>query len=51
MTEPFFEAIEDGEWNACVGVQGTAFAYVDGYLEAARILAAAVIDDELMGMR
>jgi hypothetical protein len=51
MTDPFFETIEDGEWNACVGVQGTAFAYVDGYLEAARILAATVIDDELMGSR
>jgi len=51
MIDPFFETIEDGEWNACVGVQGTAFAYVDGYLEAARILAATVIDDGLMGSR
>lgn len=51
MTDPFFEVIHDGEWNACVGVQGSETNYVDGYLEAARILADRVIEGNLMGSR
>ncbi|WP_262267342.1 MULTISPECIES: DUF3775 domain-containing protein [Microvirga] len=49
--DPFFEVIADGEWNACVGVQGNALNYVDGYLEAARELIAAVIDKRLFASR
>lgn len=49
--DPFFETIHDSEWNACVGVQGSALNYVDGYLEAARELIAAVIDKRLMASR
>jgi len=49
--DPFFETIHDGEWNACVGIQGDAENYVDGYLEAAQELAAAVIDRRLMARR
>lgn len=49
--DPFFEKIPDGEWNACVGVQGDVENYVDGYLEAAEELAAAVIDRRLMASR
>ena len=30
--DPFFETIHDSQWNACVGVQGSALNYVDGYL-------------------
>lgn len=42
--DPFFEVIRGGQWNACIGKQGTAENYVDGYIEAALELAAAVID-------
>jgi hypothetical protein len=49
--DPFFETIHDGEWNACVGIQGDAENYVDGYLEAALELAAAVIDKRLIASR
>lgn len=49
MPDPFFEPIRDGQWNACVGKQGDALNYVDGYLEAAKILADAVIDQNLRG--
>lgn len=49
--DPFFEIIPDGEWNACVGRQGDALNYVDGYLEAARELVAAVIDKHLYASR
>lgn len=49
--DPFFETIHDGDWNACVGIQGGVENYVDGYLEAALELAAAVIDKRLMASR
>lgn len=49
--DPFFETIFDGEWNACVGPQGGAENYVDGYLEASLELIAAVIDKRLMASR
>ena len=49
--DPFFAVIRDGQWNACIGVQGDEQDYVDGYLEAALVLAAAVIDKEMMGSR
>lgn len=49
--DPFFQMIPDGLWNACVGVQGSDEAYVDGYLEAARELVAAVLDKKMVGSR
>ncbi len=49
--DPFFEIIRDGEWNACIGVQGDEQNYMDGYLEAAQELVAAVIDKKMMGSR
>jgi len=49
--DPFFEVIGGGEWNACVGIQGTAENYVDGYIEAALELASAVIDKRLVASR
>jgi hypothetical protein len=51
MADPFFENIHDGEWNACIGVQGEALNYVEGYLEAAQILVDTVIEKRLMGSR
>ncbi len=49
--DPFFEEIHDGEWNACIGTQGDAENYVDGYIEAALELAAAVLDKRLYASR
>ena len=49
--DPFFEVIPDGLWNACIGVQGSEEDYVDGYLEAARELVAAVLDKRMFGSR
>ncbi|AOX16692.1 hypothetical protein A0U89_05615 [Kozakia baliensis] len=45
MIDPFFELAPDGEWNACVGSQGSEEAYVDGYIEAAITLVSAVVDN------
>jgi hypothetical protein len=49
--DPFFKQILDGEWNACIGVQADAQDYMDGFIEAARVLIGAVIDTPLMGSR
>lgn len=49
--DPFFEVVHDGEWNACVGVQGSEINYVEGYLDGARMLADAVIDGKMLGKR
>jgi hypothetical protein len=51
VIDPFFEVIYDGEWNACVGIQGDPEAYVDGYMEAALELASAVIDKRMYASR
>lgn len=49
--DPFFEFMPDAQWNACVGKQGSEQNYVDGYLEAAQELVAAVIDKRLYASR
>jgi hypothetical protein len=49
--DPFFQIVHDGEWNACVGIQGDAENYVDGYIEAAQELVAAVIDKRMVASR
>ncbi|MET3414353.1 hypothetical protein [Methylobacterium sp. 1030] len=51
MSDPFFEQISDGQWNACVGSQGAEENYVDGYIEAAIELALAVIDKKMYSSR
>lgn len=51
MRDPFFERINDGEWNACVGIQGFELNYVEGFLDAAAIVADALIDGEMTGSR
>jgi hypothetical protein len=51
LADPFFELIADGEGNACVGKQGDALNYVEGYVEAAQLLVAAVLDGRLYGSR
>lgn len=49
--DPFFELGGDFQWNAYVGRQSDATAYADGYMEAALLMANAVIDGRLMGSR
>ncbi len=49
--DPFFEVIHDGQWNACVGIQGDEQNYIDGYIEAALELVTAVMEKELIGSR
>ena len=49
--DPFFEIFHDGQWNACIGIQGNEQNYVDGYIEAALELASAVLDKELVASR
>ena len=49
--DPFFHVVPDGQWNACVGIQGSAENYVDGYTEAALELVTAVIDKRLYASR
>lgn len=51
MRDPFFERINDGEWNACVGIQGFELNYVEGFLDAAVIVADALVDGEMTGSR
>src|SRR4051812_42217787 len=49
--DPFFKRRLDTHWNACIGRQGDEENYVDGYIEAARELVAAVIDRRQHGKR
>ena len=49
--DPFFEKIFGGDWNACVGIQGSELNYLDGYLEAAEELVSAVIEKNLVASR
>ncbi len=49
--DPFFQIVHDGQWNACVGIQGSAENYVDGYIEAALELVSGVIDKRMVASR
>jgi 5S rRNA maturation endonuclease (ribonuclease M5) len=49
--DPFFKRHPNSTWNACIGVQGDEEYYLDGYIEAAIELAAAVIDKGMFGKR
>lgn len=49
--DPFFALGRDFQWNAYVGRQSDETAYADGYMEAALLLANAVIDGAMMGSR
>lgn len=51
MPDPFFEELNDGQWNALVGRQGYELNYVDGYIQAALELANAILDRRLYGRR
>ncbi|MCP9759184.1 hypothetical protein EGI20_07655 [Aquitalea sp. S1-19] len=45
--DPFFRWSEDSEWNACIGPQGHEENYIDGYMEAATLLANSVVEQKL----
>jgi hypothetical protein len=49
--DPFFKRVSDANWNACIGKQGHEENYLDGYIEAAMELAAAVIDKRMFAKR
>jgi hypothetical protein len=51
LEDPFFALVADTQWNACVGKQGSAENYVDGYLEAAQVLISTLISSRMMGSR
>lgn len=49
--DPFFQVINDGEWNATLGQQGDVENYLDGYIDAAIELADAIFEKDLHGKR
>lgn len=49
--DPFFSIPYDTTWNACIGPQGNEENYVDGYVDAALLLASLVIEKEMMVAR
>ncbi len=50
-SDPFFYLPRDSTWNACIGVQGDALNYVEGYLEAAIELADTLLEKKLYAKR
>lgn len=44
LADPFFLQTKNKEWNACIGNQGKAIYYVDGYIDAALALVCGIID-------
>lgn len=51
ISDPFFEVLHDGDWNACIGKQGEEINYVEGYLDAAQLLVDTLIEKKLFGSR
>jgi len=49
--DPFFKRRLGTHWNACIGRQGDEENYIDGYIDAAKALAEAVIERKLFGAR
>ncbi|MDQ2081036.1 hypothetical protein RA307_12660 [Xanthobacteraceae bacterium Astr-EGSB] len=49
--DPFFKRGSGTHWNACIGRQGDEENYIDGYIDAAKSLAEAVIEKKLFGAR
>src|SRR5258708_25241361 len=49
--DPFFRVPADSDWNACIGKQGTEENYLDGYIEAAVELVAAIIEKKMLEKR
>lgn len=49
--DPFFKRRLGSHWNACIGRQGEEENYIDGYIDAAKALAEAVIEKNLFGAR
>jgi hypothetical protein len=51
ISDPFFEVLNDGDWNACIGKQGDQTNYVEGYLQAAQLLVDTLLEKRLYGSR
>lgn len=51
VTDPFFEVLNDGDWNACIGKQGDEINYVEGYLQAAQLLVDTMLEKEMLSSR
>lgn len=51
VTDPFFEVLSDGDWNACIGKQGDEINYVEGYLQAAQLLVDTLLEKKMFGSR
>lgn len=51
VTDPFFEVLNDSDWNACIGKQGEEINYVEGYLQAAQLLVDTLLEKEMFGSR
>jgi hypothetical protein len=49
--DPFFWLPENSEWNALIGRQGEEANYLDGYMQAALLLANTLIGKKLYGER
>jgi hypothetical protein len=49
--DPFFSLPEDSDWNACIGIQGDELNYLDGYIEAALLLAGEIIEKNMYEKR
>lgn len=49
--DPFFSLTDDSTWNACIGVQAYDENYVDGFTDAALLLAETVIKEGMFGSR
>lgn len=49
--DPFFKRGLKTDWNARIGRQGDEESYIDGYIDAAKALADAVIEKQLFGGR
>lgn len=51
VTDPFFQVLQDGDWNACIGKQSDSLNYVEGYLQAAQLLVDTLIQQKLYAQR
>ncbi len=49
--DPFFSLTDTSNWNACIGTQAYDENYVDGYTDAALLLAETVITNKMYGSR
>lgn len=51
LADPFFLKVNNTEWNACLGSQGSEINYIDGFIDAAVTLVGGIIDKKEYGKR